>query len=297
MRALQVILGGITACVIGFAALATPHDGMLRPLSREAGAAILDAAAQVDPSTLRPESRPLAMIRTAIIVQTGAALRPVTRIDFRPDARWDSATQRAEDWTAATVAAIRAAPHDLSTIVPRDIMDWCPAYAMNPPHLREAFWVGVISALARHESTFNPRAVGGGGQWYGLLQIYPPTARHFDCGATSGEALTDAEANLECAVRIMSVTVRRDQAVAIHDSRWRGIAADWGPMTSAIKRAEMSAWVRSQDYCTASGAIRMAVVPETRPWTSLVASTEGQLTVLSESTMNYAPDFVSGQGL
>lgn len=296
MRALQAILGGIAACVIGIAVSAMPDDRMLRPLSREAGTALFAAAPQVDLSTLRPESRPLAMVRTPIVVQSGAALRPVTRIDFRPDARWDD-TRHAEVWTAATVAAIRAAPNDLSTIVPRDIMDWCPAYAMNPPHLREAFWVGVISALARHESTFNPRAVGGGGQWYGLLQIYPPTARHFDCRATSGDALTDAESNLACAVRIMSVTVRRDQAVALHDGRWRGIAADWGPMSNDIKRAEMSAWVRSQDYCTASGAVRVAVMPQARPWGSVVAAADGQLTLLSQSTMTYGPPFMSSDGL
>lgn len=107
----------------------------------------------------------------------------------------------------------------------------------------------MMSALSKHESTYNTRAVGGGDLWYGLLQIYPDTARRYGCRARKGEALNNPVENLSCAARIMAVKVERDQAVAVCDTRWRGVAADWGPMTKPKKIAEMSAWTSHQTYC------------------------------------------------
>ena len=224
-----------------------------RPMTRDAGQrqALTSALAG-----LRPMARPLAMVRYPVIVQHGASLRPVAR-PILPDTRWDHRAD-AEDWTRAVLSALNSQRNDLSDIVPADIGEWCPAYAQNSESQRDAFWVGMISALARYESRHDPRAVGGGGQWFGLLQISPATAAHYGCAARSGDALLDAEANLSCGARIMTATVRRDRAVALHDGRWRGVAADWGPMTDAAKRAEMAAWTREQDYCR-------IVVPQQRP--------------------------------
>ena len=267
MSALKaIILGGIGALCLAAAAHALPRQGVdsatpvdgrfssmavvpqsfapamvtLRPLSRDEGRGLALAGH-------RPLARPLAMVRYPVLVRTGAAIRPQVRHDL-PETRWDNRAD-ADTWTRAVLSALNGQAHDLSDVLPRDISRWCPAYAQNPEYLRDAFWVGMISALARHESMMNPRAVGGGGQWYGLLQIFPPTARHFGCAATTGEELMNPTVNLACAARIMTATVRRDQAVAVLDGRWRGVAADWGPMTEDDKRAEMMAWTRAQDYC------------------------------------------------
>ena len=124
----------------------------------------------------------------------------------------------------------------------------------------------MMSALARYESTLNPSAVGGGGLYHGLLQIYPATALTYGCAATTGQGLHDPEDNLACAARIMSATVNRDDAVALYDGRWRGVAADWGPMTNSNMRAEMSAWTREQDYCTLTTTVMSAPIPPVRPW-------------------------------
>lgn len=275
MSVCRIILGGIIGILAG--ALAVMADGgapasvevprasgvpampvaavmpSVRPRSRDEGQAMALGG-------VRPVSRPPAMVRFPVIVQTGATLRPIARTDL-PETRWDHRPD-ADDWTRAVLSALNGQRHDLSDIVPRDIGTWCPAYADNPEPLRDAFWVGLISALARYESRHDPRAVGGGGQWYGLLQIGPPTARHFGCEATSGEALLNPTANLACTARIMTATVRRDRAVALHDGRWRGIAADWGPMTEPGMREEMAAWTRAQDYCV----IRTPQLrPEARP--------------------------------
>ena len=164
-----------------------------------------------------------------------------------PAMRWDHHPDSLA-WTEASFAMLAegAPAADLPEILPADIDDWCPGYAGADRADREAFWVGLLSALARHESTWNPEAVGGGGRWFGLVQISPATARHYGCNATDGSALTDGAANLSCALRIWAQTVPRDGVVAADRG---GVAADWGPFVQAAKREDMRAWISEQAYC------------------------------------------------
>jgi len=160
-------------------------------------------------------------------------------------AKWDSRPQ-GETWTEASLSALRSHGAPLVALVPADISEWCPAYPDATDEERKAFWIGLLSALAEHESTWRPDAVGGGGRWYGLVQISPATARGYGCQATTGEALKDGAANLSCAIRIWADTVTRDGVVA---AGYEGVAADWGPFHQSRKRADMRAWVSSQSYC------------------------------------------------
>jgi hypothetical protein len=161
--------------------------------------------------------------------------------------RWDHVPASSE-WEQAGLAALQGHAAVLPDLVPADIEGWCPGYPDATEDQREAFWLGLMSALARHESTWNEQAVGGGGRWFGLVQISPATARHYGCQATSGEALQDGAANVSCALRIWASTVPRDGVVA---EGTRGVAADWGPMhpSQSHKREEMRAWVSQQPYC------------------------------------------------
>lgn len=171
-------------------------------------------------------------------VSTSAA-PPVTQWDFRPEG---------PAWTEASLSMLETDAAILTQVEPGDIGAWCPAYSAADTDQRAAFWTGLLSALARHESTWNPRAVGGGGRWFGLVQIAPATARGYGCEARSGTALQDGEANLRCALRIWSSTVPRDGVISAGGG---GIAADWGPMAMRRKREEMRAWVSRQSYCRA----------------------------------------------
>jgi hypothetical protein len=174
------------------------------------------------------------------------SLRPVARDQWAaPVLRWDG---HPEDmaWTLAAMAALRGPGATLIETVPQDIANWCPGYEAAGPGQRRAFWAGLVSALAWHESTHEEQAVGGGGQWFGLVQISPATARYRGCAATTGDALLDGAANLRCGVRIMGATVPRDQVVS---QGMRGVAADWGPFHSSRKREDMRQWLRAQDYC------------------------------------------------
>lgn len=163
-----------------------------------------------------------------------------------PNMRWDHRPE-AEDWTRASLRALSSHASGLTDIVPADIETYCPGYAEASEAERKAFWAGLLSALAKHESTWNPEAVGGDGRWFGLVQISPGTARGYGCQAQSGEALKDGEKNLSCALRIAAVTVPRDGVVS---RGGRGFAADWGPFHSERKRNDIINWTRSQSYCS-----------------------------------------------
>ncbi len=173
---------------------------------------------------------------------------PPPRDSKLPRARWEH-RPRGALWTRVALSAIETHGSPLLDVVPGDIANWCPAYPGNRVDDRAAFWAALLSTLSRYESTWNPRAVGGGGRWFGLLQIYPPTAEFRDCHVQSGEGLKHAAANLNCAVRIMSVTVLRDQAISVKDARWKGVAADWGPIRTDWMRRDMQRYTRRQVYC------------------------------------------------
>ena len=188
---------------------------------------------------------------TACAPATGTAPGTEPRVRAAPalpDLAWPEGP-RAERWTVAAMSALQTHGKPLVETVPGDIETWCPGYEAASDAERAAFWAGLLSMLARYESTWNPRAVGGGGRWFGLVQIAPATARGYGCEARSGEALQDGAANLRCAIRIMAVTVLRDGVVAAGGG---GVAADWGPFSSSGKRGEMAAWTRSQPFCAAT---------------------------------------------
>ena len=183
---------------------------------------------------------------------------PPARNGVIPRTRWQHRRGHAV-WTRTALSALKSHGKPLVDMVPADIDDWCPAYPTASDADRRAFWVGFMSALAKHESTYKARAVGGGGLWYGLLQILPATARGYGCNVGTGAGLQNGAANLSCAVRIMAVTVPRDGV--IYGRGGRGVAADWGPLRSPVKRRDMSRWLKQQAYCKPLDATR----PKPRP--------------------------------
>jgi hypothetical protein len=163
-----------------------------------------------------------------------------------PAMRWDHRPE-ASVWTAATLSAVARHDADLADDVPADIGAWCPGYAKASVEERRAFWAALLSALAKHESTWNPSASGGGGKWIGLTQIAPSTARGHGCQATTVSELKDGAENLECAVEIAADKVAEDGLVAGNGNR--GLGRDWAPFRADSKMADMAAWTRAQSYC------------------------------------------------
>ncbi|MEO8242053.1 MAG: transglycosylase SLT domain-containing protein [bacterium] len=163
-----------------------------------------------------------------------------------PPMRWD-ARPEAATWTARTLAIVAAHDSELAARVPADIQTFCPKYPRASIADRRAFWVGLLSATAKHESSYNPKASGGRGRYIGLMQISPRTAALADCRAKSSTALKDGTANLECAVQIMAPHVSADGAVA--GKGGLGIGRDWGPFRNRADRADIAGWTSAQPYC------------------------------------------------
>lgn len=199
-------------------------------------AAVPDLLRPVPRPTAAPEASPRPVLRPEIVV-------PVLHWD---EQRPGQAAPANPAWGIALITAIRDRDRLLQT-VPEDIETWCPDYQENGLEERAAFWAGLVSALAWYESTHNARAVGGGGQWFGLIQIAPATARYRDCAVGTGEALMNGSANLRCGVRILAQNVLRDGVVS---RGMRGVAAEWGPFHSRARREAMRDWVSSQSYCS-----------------------------------------------
>jgi hypothetical protein len=184
----------------------------------------------------RPFVRGLAAL---LVVAAFSACAPVQKVEEVPAMRWDHRPE-AEVWTVSTMNAVMERGQTLVSVVPSDIDQWCPGYVEGDADQRAAFWTGLFSAIAKYESTWNPRAIGGGGLYHGLLQILPSTARSVGCDPKS---LLDGATNLNCAVRIA------DRRVRVSNGTVASITADWGPMHWADKRAEMAAWTRVQGFC------------------------------------------------
>ncbi len=215
---------------------------------------LVAGAAWSDPAPMPPRLSTDAVSAQAV----SASVRPQARRTVIPEARWGTSGGRSK-WSLAALSALRGPANRLPEIVPEDISTWCPAYPSAGREDREAFWLGLVSTLAKHESTYRPTAVGGGGLWYGLLQILPSTARLYGCQAGSGAALKDPRLNLSCGLRIMARTVARDRVVS---QNMRGVAADWGPFHSRKKREDMIAWTREQPYCA---GLPRSLKPVARP--------------------------------
>ncbi|MDJ1017274.1 MAG: transglycosylase SLT domain-containing protein [Paracoccaceae bacterium] len=203
---------------------------------------------------MSPPARPVPVVEEDPITLDLSG-RPASRQSALPRARWEF-RQDGALWTRVALSAVETHGRKLIETVPDDIGDWCPSYETNPPEDRAAFWAGLLSTLARYESTWNPKAVGGNGRWFGLLQIYPQTADFRGCRARTGEGLKGAAANLNCAVRIMAITVPRDNAISVKDGRWRGVAADWGPIRTPWMQRDMKRYTARQVYCRKLSDVR-----------------------------------------
>ena len=190
----------------------------------------------------------------ALLALLAAACAPADTLSTKsytssqPPMRWDHRPEAA-GWTEAALAALGGHGAVLERLEPADVARFCPGYPDAGPEARRAFWAGLFSALAKHESTWRPDAAGGGGRWLGLLQIAPATARGYGCRARSADALFDGTANLSCGVRIAARQVARDNEIVGGPGRWRGLARDWAPFRSAAKVEDMAAWTRAQPYC------------------------------------------------
>lgn len=175
-----------------------------------------------------------------------------------PAARWDS-RPAGREWTRLALAGIDENGQGLLATQPADVAAYCPGYAQADAADRRAFWVGLMSALTRFESDFNPDVTftepdiidqqGNKVISRGLLQISQESANGYGCRITDAQQLHDPATNLSCAARIMNRLVTRDGVIGSTSGPWKGMAAYWSPFRHAGRRAEMRQWTSGQSYC------------------------------------------------
>ena len=186
-------------------------------------------------------------------VQTNALLAAVATPASPPAARWGAANGRVA-WTAAALEEVREAGSGLwrAGFTPSDIEAFCPGYAGKGQADRQAFWVGLLSSMAKWETGgYSPTAAyreANGELSIGLLQLSITDRRV--CPWIDETTIRQAEPNVRCGIRILARDVGRDGIIAQGTDKIsaRGAARYWGPMRTA-KRADVAAWTASQTYC------------------------------------------------
>lgn len=116
-------------------------------------------------------------------------------------------------------AAVGEFGYDLVRADPADAAEWCPGFPKFTRSEKHAFFVKLMTEMARYESSFKP------GTKYtesfpdskgvpvisrGLFQISIESANGYGCGFRQAEELHDAQANANCSVRIINRWVERD---------------------------------------------------------------------------------------
>lgn len=177
----------------------------------------------------------------------------------------------ASQWSDFTLKAISEIGADLPVTVPSDIADFCPAYASRSLEERPAFWVGLLSAMARFESNFDPTvsfneleacpscswATTSDGRPVisrGLLQLSQESVnqsayRGCDVAPDEESRLHDPEFNLRCGVAVANFLVRRHGVISQNDGGWKGAAAYWSVLRRPDKLERIQAFTRSTSIC------------------------------------------------
>ena len=180
-------------------------------------------------------------------------------------------------WTEFTANAIDEFGGGLISSSPSDIEGFCPSYATLNDEVKRAFWVSLVSAMARPESNFDPDVSfneydnckypgckddfttrdGRKVVSRGLLQISQESAngyKRFGCeiAIEAEETLHDPETNLRCGVVILSRWVSADGQIAKETSPYRGGARYWSVLRRPGKIAGIQNFTANTSYCAAN---------------------------------------------
>jgi len=171
---------------------------------------------------------------------------------------WDGKHADASRWTQYTADAIAQYGSAMRTKRPSDVASFCPNYANLDEKGRTQFWVGLVAAIAKYESSYNPNtryqenfkdSSGTAVVSRGLLQISAESARNYGCSVSSGTALHDAKVNLTCGVRIINHWLAQDGVISAQTSDWRGAARYWAVLRKSSTLGPIRTMTRGLSVC------------------------------------------------
>lgn len=167
-------------------------------------------------------------------------------------------------WTAVVEAEVRANGLPLSN--PIDAGRFCPAYVLLHTDERVRFWVALISAIAREESSFDPGsqkqeptilASGKHEVSYGLLQLSPESAsqKAYRCGTMTAELLADPGTNLRCGTKQIAYQVQKTGTITSETKTWTGAGKIFSTLWPDKQLGKVSAiigFTKGLPFCRAS---------------------------------------------
>lgn len=177
-------------------------------------------------------------------------------------------------WTRLAERAVSAAA--LARLTPTDIGFFCPRYPVLANQERQKFWVGLLSAMAKPESNFQPQRyyrekfVDRRGEPVisrGLLQISIESAnqKRYSCAIPYPAKLHDPATNLHCGAKILARWVSADGVIA-HSSKSQPTASlhlGGGRYWSVLRAnkghlPQIAAFTRQLPFCQAKRPARAA---------------------------------------
>lgn len=173
--------------------------------------------------------------------------------DDKPDGR---------AWTKIAIRGIER--FGVALLTGEDVGDastYCPRYKRLDLQERGRFWVKLISAMAKKESSFkeglnytesfndntNTRVVSRG-----LLQISRESAKSYGCKIEAGVDLLQADFNLPCGIKILNRWVARDSRIGSGKiEAWRGGARYWSVLRNGPSKEIIVKSVSELSFCKA----------------------------------------------
>lgn len=188
------------------------------------------------------------------------------------EADWNERPQGVE-WSTITGRAIDEVGTGLLETIPEDIAAYCPNYETLDTTGRREFWIGLISAMARFESGFDPSVSfdeyehcpgeacrrsmttqdGRHVISRGLLQLSQESANNysrFGCRVpiAEEETLHNPAVNLRCTVAILNRWVTRDGLISSMQNH--GGARYWSVLRPSSPRlARIQAYTSQTQQC------------------------------------------------
>jgi Bacterial SH3 domain len=171
---------------------------------------------------------------------------------------WDGKHRDAAKWNAYTRDAIREFGSAMVGSRPDDVADFCPKYGQLVDDDKVQFWIGLIAAMAKFESNWDPSvqytedfedSSGNNVVSRGLLQISKESARNYGCEVPSASALHDAKVNLACTVKIINRWIDRDNVITEQSGGWKGPARYWSVLRKSSTLGPIQAMTRKLSVC------------------------------------------------
>jgi hypothetical protein len=166
-------------------------------------------------------------------------------------AAWDGETDDAALWTNWLSDDLETDGAALIDLIPADAAEFCTTWPKLTRRGRKQVWITLISAIAKHESDFDPHGSFEeppplSERSIGLMQLSLSDAEEFHCDFTTEAQIEGARRNLDCAVRILAQLIPPDGVIGGGLGEDRLGAAGYWSVLNVLGHADSRAFIVAQ---------------------------------------------------